>query len=155
MNRSLVYVIYNLLLPLALLVGFPRFVMKGLQSGGLARNFRQRLGLYQPEVKRRLARERNLWIHAVSVGEVLVASAVGGQAEVGIGWVVLALPSSAAPRVVAGQQLVLLGNGATLCDGVVTSPESGSTIEVAVPPGCAAPAAVHAAANTLTAAIRL
>ncbi|MCB1228828.1 MAG: hypothetical protein KDN19_01090 [Verrucomicrobiae bacterium] len=73
MNRSLVYVIYNLLLPLALLVGFPRFVMKGLQRGGLARNFRQRLGLYQPEVKRRLARERNLWIHAVSVGEVLVA----------------------------------------------------------------------------------
>ncbi|MCB0985933.1 MAG: SAF domain-containing protein [Ilumatobacteraceae bacterium] len=91
----------------------------------------------------------------IEVGEVLLASAVGGNAEVGAGWVVVALPSSAAPRVVAGQRLVLFGNGATLCDGVVTSPESGSTIEVAVPPGCAATAAVHAAANTLTAAIRL
>ncbi len=91
----------------------------------------------------------------IEVGEVLLVSAVGGNAEVGTGWVVLALPSSAAPRVVDGQRLVLFGNGATLCDGVVTTPESGSTVEVAVPPAGAGPAAGHAAANTLTAAIQL
>ncbi len=74
MNRFLVYLIYNLLLPVVLLVGFPRFVMKGLQRGGLARNFRQRLGLYQADLEAKLARSPStLWIHAVSVGEVLVA----------------------------------------------------------------------------------
>lgn len=73
MNRFFVYLIYNLLLPVVLILGFPRFVTKGLQRGGLARNFRQRLGLYRPETRERLGRPGNLWIHAVSVGEVLVA----------------------------------------------------------------------------------
>ncbi len=73
MNRHLVYLIYNLLLPVVLLLGLPRFVMKGAQRGGLARNFRQRLGLYQADIRETLARPGNLWIHAVSVGEVLIA----------------------------------------------------------------------------------
>ncbi|MCB1089478.1 MAG: 3-deoxy-D-manno-octulosonic acid transferase, partial [Verrucomicrobiae bacterium] len=73
MNRFFVYLIYNLLLPVVLILGFPRFVTKGLQRGGLARNFRQRLGLYRPETRERLGSPGNLWIHAVSVGEVLVA----------------------------------------------------------------------------------
>lgn len=73
MNRHLVYLIYNLLLPVVLLLGLPRFVTKGIQRGGLARNFRQRLGLYQADTREKLARPGNLWIHAVSVGEVLIA----------------------------------------------------------------------------------
>ena len=73
MSRFWVYLLYNLLLPVVLLIGFPRFVMKGIQRGGLARNFRQRLGHYRPEVREQLSRSGNLWIHAVSVGEVLVA----------------------------------------------------------------------------------
>ena len=73
MSRFWVYLLYNLLLPVVLLLGFPRFVIKGIQRGGLARNFRQRLGHYRPEVRERLGRSGNLWIHAVSVGEVLVA----------------------------------------------------------------------------------
>lgn len=73
MSRLLVYLLYNLLLPLLLAAGFPRFVLKGLQRGGLARHFGQRLGLYRPGTRARLDREGNVWIHAVSVGEVLVA----------------------------------------------------------------------------------
>ncbi len=73
MNRLFVYTLYNLLLPIVLVLGFPRFVMKGIQRGGLARNFRQRLGIYRPEVREKLDRPGNLWIHAVSVGEVIVA----------------------------------------------------------------------------------
>jgi 3-deoxy-D-manno-octulosonic-acid transferase len=73
MNRFFVFLIYNLLLPVVLIAGFPRFLIKGLQRGGLARNFRQRIGLYRPETRARLARPGNVWIHAVSVGEVLVA----------------------------------------------------------------------------------
>lgn len=73
MSRFWVYLLYNLLLPVVLLLGFPRFVIKGIRRGGLARNFRQRLGHYRPEIRERLNRSGNLWIHAVSVGEVLVA----------------------------------------------------------------------------------
>ncbi|NNE92761.1 MAG: hypothetical protein HKN23_14030 [Verrucomicrobiales bacterium] len=73
MPQSLVLFIYNLLLPFVLLLGFPSFLIKGIRRGGLVRNFRQRFGLYQPETKSRLAREGNFWIHAVSVGEILVA----------------------------------------------------------------------------------
>lgn len=73
MNRLIVHLLYNLLLPVLLVAGFPRFVIKGLQRGGLARNFWQRLGFFRPETRDRLDRDDNIWIHAVSVGEVLVA----------------------------------------------------------------------------------
>ncbi len=72
MSRSLVYLLYNLLLPLALVVGLPGYISKGLKRGNLGRNFRQRFG----RLPRAIAEldSRPLWIHAVSVGEVLVAS---------------------------------------------------------------------------------
>jgi len=77
MNRFTVFLIYNLLLPVVLIIGFPRFVMKGIQRGGLARNFGQRLGFYGRKTRERLqAQEDAVWIHAVSVGEVLVAMKV-------------------------------------------------------------------------------
>ncbi len=44
------------------------------RRGGSVRDFAERLGFYRPEVKRRLAgMNRPVWLHAVSVGEVLVA----------------------------------------------------------------------------------
>ncbi len=73
MPRPLVYLIYNLLLPLLLLVGFPAFIIKGIRRGGLARNFGQRLGFFDKETTAALAKDGNLWMHAVSVGEVFVA----------------------------------------------------------------------------------
>lgn len=73
MSKRLVYLIYNLLLPVALLVGLPAFVAKGLRRGGLARNFRQRFGWIGAETAARFAGRRPVWIHAVSVGEVFIA----------------------------------------------------------------------------------
>ncbi|MCP5540378.1 MAG: hypothetical protein H7A52_09600 [Akkermansiaceae bacterium] len=74
MRYFLVQAIYNLLLPLVLLAGLPRFLIKGVQRGGLALNFGQRLGFYRAELREKLlARDDHHWIHAVSVGEVLVA----------------------------------------------------------------------------------
>lgn len=75
MPRPLVYLIYNLLLPFVLIVGFPAFVVKGLRRGGLARNFRQRLGVFRSSdlFEPSEAKESPLWIHAVSVGEVFLA----------------------------------------------------------------------------------
>jgi len=73
MPRLLVYLIYNLLLPLVLLLGLPGFLIKGVRRGGLARNFRQRLGFFTPVTLARIRGRKSIWIHAVSVGEIFVA----------------------------------------------------------------------------------
>lgn len=73
MPRSLVYVIYNLLLPVALLLGFPSFIIKGIKRGGLARNFRQRFGFFSAETLASVREKDAIWIHAVSVGEMFLA----------------------------------------------------------------------------------
>jgi 3-deoxy-D-manno-octulosonic-acid transferase len=70
----LILAIYNLLLPFGLLVALPGFWLKMRRRGGYRRDFWQRIGIYRPEVRARLARmDKPVWLHAVSVGEVLVA----------------------------------------------------------------------------------
>lgn len=73
MPRPLVYLLYNLLLPVVLIVGLPSFLIKGLRRGGLARNFRQRLGFFSAETLARFRGKKPIWIHAVSVGEIFLA----------------------------------------------------------------------------------
>ncbi len=73
MPRFLVYLIYNSLLPGFLLLGLPAFIVKGVKRGGLTRNFRQRLGWFHEQTLHRFESGHPLWIHAVSVGEVLLA----------------------------------------------------------------------------------
>ncbi len=73
MPRRLVYLLYNLLLPGVLLLGLPSFLIKGLRRGGLARNFRQRLGVFSDGALARVRDRKPIWIHAVSVGEVFIA----------------------------------------------------------------------------------
>ena len=71
---GLVMALYNLLLPLGFLIMLPGSLRKMRRRGGSARDLTERLGFYRPEVRRRLARmHRPVWMHAVSVGEVLVA----------------------------------------------------------------------------------
>ncbi len=64
---------YNLLFPLALLVFLPGYVVKMLRRGNYREKFGQRLGFYDRATRRRLASARNTWVHAVSVGEVMIA----------------------------------------------------------------------------------
>ena len=74
MSRWPVYLIYNLLMPLVLLVSLPGYLMRMLRRGNYRRHFLQRFGFYQGGVAERLeATVRPCWIHAVSVGEVLIA----------------------------------------------------------------------------------
>lgn len=78
-------------------------------------------------------------------GWVLVDGDVVDDADVPTAWVVVAVPADAGPVVVEGDEVTLFEPGRALCDGVVTAPSTGagvgSTIGVAVPPGCAAAAA--------------
>lgn len=73
MPRPVVTLLYNLLLPIFLVIGLPAFLIKGLRRGGLARNFRQRFGFFSSETLDQLAGKKPIWIHAVSVGEIFLA----------------------------------------------------------------------------------
>src|SRR5688572_19041049 len=65
------YVLYEVLLYLVLLLALPYFLFAGVLRGKYLANFPARLGFYKsrPEV-------HDLWVHAVSVGEALAAQPV-------------------------------------------------------------------------------
>ena len=65
------YVLYEVLLYLVLLLALPYFLLTGVLRGKYLRNFPERLGFYKSR-----AEEHDLWIHAVSVGEALAAQPV-------------------------------------------------------------------------------
>ena len=66
--------LYNILLPFYLLVSLPGLLVKMRRRGGYGAHFWQRFGLYDSDLCRSLrVAEKVWWIHAVSVGEVLIA----------------------------------------------------------------------------------
>ncbi len=77
MSLKGVLLIYNLLLPFALILALPGFVVKMVRRGNYGRDFLQRFGIYRWDVGERLRENREtgrvLWVHAVSVGEVFIA----------------------------------------------------------------------------------
>jgi len=65
--------LYNLLWPLGLACFLPGYFLKMVRRGGYREKFGQRLGIYDRELRVRLAKQRSTWFHAVSVGEVMIA----------------------------------------------------------------------------------
>ncbi len=65
--------LYNLLFPFALLLFLPGYVLKMLRRGNYRAKFGQRLGHYDRTTRIRLSGDRHTWVHAVSVGEVMLA----------------------------------------------------------------------------------
>lgn len=72
---KLLLLLYNLFFPLALLVLLPGALWRMWQRGHYAHKFGQRFALYSQRTRAILRRDRGrwIWIHAVSVGEVLIA----------------------------------------------------------------------------------
>lgn len=66
---------YNLLFHTVFLCMLPRFLWRMRRRGGYRRDFSQRLSRYSDDVRARLSEDRNLWLHAVSVGECQVGLA--------------------------------------------------------------------------------
>lgn len=66
--------LYNSILFFALLFAFPYYAFKSLSTGKYRRNLAARLGKVTVPEGRKAAR---IWIHAVSVGEVTAAAAIG------------------------------------------------------------------------------
>lgn len=78
MSKTLSLCLYNLLLPAGVLAMLPGAIRKMRQRGGHWRDLVQRLGFFSQEQRQALATlpagKDRLWIHAVSVGEVGIAT---------------------------------------------------------------------------------
>src|SRR5476649_2194999 len=66
-------VLYNVCFMTFFFITGPFFLYRLWRRGKLLPQFGQRFGLYSKEVRERLAPGADLWIHAVSVGEVKLA----------------------------------------------------------------------------------
>jgi 3-deoxy-D-manno-octulosonic-acid transferase len=67
------YSLYNTFLLLASLGALPYFAIKSLHTTKYRAGLRQRFGHVPPEITVALRGVRPLWLHAVSVGEVIAA----------------------------------------------------------------------------------
>jgi 3-deoxy-D-manno-octulosonic-acid transferase len=65
--------LYNLFFPLALIVILPRYLVRMFRRGDYRRDFGQRFARYSPDLQRCFDSGTWLWVHAVSVGELLIA----------------------------------------------------------------------------------
>lgn len=72
-DTRLPLLIYNVFFPLLLPFFLPRYLVKMFRRGNYRRDFGQRFGLYSDDFRERLKQGKPVWIHAVSVGEVLIA----------------------------------------------------------------------------------
>ena len=71
--------LYNAVFPLILLLSLPAYLVRMVRRGNYRRDFGQRLGRYAPELRARFAAGEWFWVHAVSVGEFLVALKIIGE----------------------------------------------------------------------------
>jgi len=69
--RAVTFFIYRLFLPIIVLLGLPAWVLKMYRRGGFGSGLLERVGLYNSEAP--LDFKGAIYIHAVSVGEVLIA----------------------------------------------------------------------------------
>ena len=75
----MIRLIYNLLWPIGLLVFLPGYLVKMFRRGGYREKFGQRLGIYDRHLRAKLYWKKPIWLHAVSVGEVMVALKLARQ----------------------------------------------------------------------------
>jgi 3-deoxy-D-manno-octulosonic-acid transferase len=65
--------VYNVLFAVGYLVTFPYYLARMVRRGGYRAGFLQRFAVYPPDLVARIRAQPRIWVHAVSVGEVLVA----------------------------------------------------------------------------------
>src|SRR6266700_8336 len=76
------YILYSLLLALAVLISLPWWVLQMLRLGKYRAGLGERLGRVPARLKQ-AAKPGSIWIHAVSVGEVLAVSHLIGELQKG------------------------------------------------------------------------
>ena len=64
---------YNLCFPVVLVMMLPSILLRMVRRGNYRHKFGQRFGMYSRRVLDKLSGHRWTWVHAVSVGEVMIA----------------------------------------------------------------------------------
>ncbi|MFZ0734301.1 MAG: 3-deoxy-D-manno-octulosonic acid transferase [Candidatus Sulfotelmatobacter sp.] len=78
----MLYFLYSLALGLAMLLSLPYWLYQSLRHGKYRRGFAERLGVVPARLlAANTAKTRTIWIHAVSVGEVLAVAGLVGQMQ--------------------------------------------------------------------------
>lgn len=67
------YFLYSVVTAIAMVLLAPYFALQGLRQGKYLHNLGQRMGFLPEDLARNVAPRTAIWIHAVSVGEVLAA----------------------------------------------------------------------------------
>jgi 3-deoxy-D-manno-octulosonic-acid transferase len=72
-------ILYNIVFPPVFLAALPAYLLRMVRRGGFRRDFAQRFARYSPELLARFRQGPWFWVHAVSVGELLVALKLIGE----------------------------------------------------------------------------
>ena len=73
---SVLYLVYSVLLAIGFVLALPYYLWKGRSTGKYLASFRERMGRFPAPLN--AGGRPSIWIHAVSVGEVLAARALVG-----------------------------------------------------------------------------
>ena len=97
---------YSLALLLVLVVGAPYWLVRMLTSGRYRAGLAGRLGRVPEELKRAVEGRQAVWLHAVSVGEVLAATRLVAELEgaLGEGWIIAVSTTTATGQALARQR---------------------------------------------------
>ena len=100
-------IVYSVALGFGLALAAPWWGWRMLRSGRYREGLGQRLGRVTPAVRLAVAGKRVVWVHAVSVGEVLAVVRLVAelQARLESGWVVAVSTTTATGQAVARQKL--------------------------------------------------
>ncbi len=106
MDVSVGMIVYSLLLTVALAVSAPWWLWRIGTSGRYRAGLGERLGRVPDRLRAAVTGKRVIWLHAVSVGEVLAAERLVGElgAALGQGWVVVVSTTTATGQKVAGER---------------------------------------------------
>ncbi|SMC38720.1 3-deoxy-D-manno-octulosonic acid transferase [Sporomusa malonica] len=70
------YLIYNILAVLLVILAIPVFIVRSIHERGFAERLKQSLGWLPEATMKRLAGKDAIWLHAASVGEIVAASPI-------------------------------------------------------------------------------
>jgi 3-deoxy-D-manno-octulosonic-acid transferase len=98
--------LYSLLLMAVLVVGAPYWLARMATSGRYRAGLGQRLGRVPAELRAAVAGRQVVWVHTVSVGEVLAATRLVAELEaaLGDGWVIVVSTTTATGQALAKER---------------------------------------------------
>ena len=104
--ESLAMGLYSLLLLAFFVLGSPYWLIRMLTSGRYRAGLAERLGRVPAALRRAVAGHQVVWVHAVSVGEVLAATRLVNelQAALGSGWIIVLSTTTATGQALAKQR---------------------------------------------------